>query len=191
MGYDDYINIYVNDELVVETVYLKEMQEKKNFRTMKNLQEGDIIKIEYINGTGIKKEFKIDIEYLNKTPMSMQPIDPPPIEPDPEPIPPKPEPEEPPIEPELVPIYRVYLRYEGAIATDLDIYANLFNNEDGSDISPSRTVGFSRRGWTLESSNMISVARVSDNHLGENDREDEPEIIEIYGQPAQFFRFYT
>ena len=192
MGYDDYINIYIDDELYFETIYLKEVQEGKWFRNMVKVEKGSTIKIEYVNQTDIEKEFKIDLEYITKAPIVFEPISPPPIEP--EPIEPeKPEAEEPEIEvsPELLPIYRIYLRYEGGVTTDLDIYANLYNSTDGSDITPSKTIGFSRRQWGINTMNIAKVAKVNDNHLGHNDRQNEPEIIEIYGKPSKYFRFFV
>lgn len=191
MGYDDYINIFVNEELVVETVYLKEMQEKKGFRKMMAVNKDDIITIEYINDTGIEKEFKIDIEYINKEPMSMPPANPPEVTPE-DPIPPKPEEEDKPEPPtELLPIYRIYMRYQGGLVTDLDMYVNMFNNADGSDVSASKTVGFSRRMWGIDVNNIVIMTDVVDNHLNPNAREEEPEIIEIYGRPSSYFRFYV
>ena len=191
MGYDDYINIFINEELIVETVYLKEMQEEKTFRKMMEVKEGDIITIEYINDTGISKEFKIDIEYINKEPMNMSPATPPEVSPE-DPIPPKPEEEEMPTPPtESLPIYRVYMRYQGGLVTDLDMYVNMFNNLDGSDISTRKTVGFSRRTWGVDTNNLVIMTDVVDNHLNPNAREEEPEIIEIYGKPSNYFRFYV
>lgn len=177
MGYEDYFNIYIDDEILAETVYLKEIQEKKRFRAYRKVSKGSNIKIEYINNTGISKEFKIDIEYIGYGKIEPPTITPPLVE------------IEPPIE--LLPIYRVYMRYQDNIKTDLDIYANLFNNDDGSDIKPSRTVGFSRRVWGLDNDNKAVVERVSDDNLGINDREDNPEIIEIFGKPSRHFRFYV
>ena len=182
MGYDDYINIYIDDELYFETIYLKEMQENKDFHSFIKVSKGSIIKIEYINDTGIEKEFNIDIEHINKETINVV-IPNPPQEIEPE------EPLEPEIE--LVPIYRVYMRYEGNTKADLDLYCNMFNNADGSDIAPNKTVGFSRRQWGINTSNIVTVPKVSDNHLGYNDRIDSPEILEIYGKPSRYFRLFS
>lgn len=193
MGYDDYINIFIDDDVLLETVYLKEMQEVKEFRNTITVKEDSIIEVEYVNDTGIQKEFKIDLEYLNRTPMETPQLDTPPVTPD-NPIPPKPEPEEPTLPepmPDLQPIYRIYLRYEGSVATDLDMYVNMFNNQDGSDITPKQTVGFTRRRWGIDLDNMVDMTRVSDSHLGIDAKENEPEIIEIYGTPSSYYRFYV
>ena len=180
MGYDDYINIYINGEIFVETVFLKEMAETKWFHSLIQLKEGDVIRVEYINDTGIEKEFKLDLDYINKETK----VAPPPLPEIIKPIEPEPEPDQ-------VPIYRVYMRYESKTTTDLDLYAHLYDKKNGSDITPQKTIGFSRRIWRKDEDNFAIVTQVSNGHTGKYARENDPEIIEIYGRPSRYMQFYV
>ena len=180
MGYNDYINIYINDEIFVETMYLKEMAETKWFHSLIKLKEGDVIKVEYINDTDIEKEFKLDIEYLNEETIILHP-----------PLPSIVEPVEPEPEPTLAASYRIYMRYQGRTTTDLNLYANLYDKKNGEDISPQKTVGFSRRIYRKDEDNFVVMTKVSNGHIGNNDYENEPEIIEVFGRPSRYVKFYV
>ena len=188
LGYDDYINIYLNNELVLETVFLKEMAESKEFLATIKAKENDLLLIEYINDTGIEKEFKIDVNYLNRVDMDMspQPV-PDPIIPEEPPV----EPEEPeiPIDPEY--IYKFNLRWQGSVRTDLDLYASMFNETNGSDISPSKTVGFSQRSYTVDNDNKVVMTAVVEDHIASDSRLTKPETILVYGKPSNYIRLYV
>lgn len=67
MGYLDNFDLIIEDDIVLEGIYHKELNEYKDFRVPYLVAEGSDVRIINRNETGIEKEVKFDIDYIEAT----------------------------------------------------------------------------------------------------------------------------
>ena len=66
IGYNDTIDVFINDDHVIMNMYIKEMYERKKFKVAYEVNQGDIIRIKVNNDSGKPKELWFDIVYYGK-----------------------------------------------------------------------------------------------------------------------------
>ena len=66
IGYTDRWSLYLNDIIIIEDIFIKEVDEYKPFRQLTEIKQGDIIKIIVHNNTKIPKTVWFDIDYTVK-----------------------------------------------------------------------------------------------------------------------------
>ena len=100
----DKMDLIIDDEVVFEDIYLKNVSEYKNFRVFRPVIEGGIVEV-VLHGNSERVEVWVDIDYIGDM-AGLTVIEPPPHpaipEPEPEPEPEPPEPEPNPEPPETV-----------------------------------------------------------------------------------------
>ena len=68
IGYEDNWDMYLEDEPIMESIYLKEMYEYKQFRTPLKVEQGQTVRIIYKNKTNDKTVW-YDIDYFERKDM--------------------------------------------------------------------------------------------------------------------------
>lgn len=167
-------SLYINDKLLFDEIFTKEVGEHKVFNAFYPVSAGETIKVVHHNNSGNSKQLWFDIDYFKEAPY-MPPVPIPPPDP---PIPPDP----PPDIPEIIHKYdyMVVMRWEGNTVVDMDLSMEFVSkNSDHNKIK----IYFAKKEY-IENENVrvwLDVDYVS--HDEQDAREKYPEIITVLGKP--------